>query len=180
MGVVTLSPQPDQSQTADGLYLFDLCDYSYSRVALQELESVDFRGLLTGRVAPSALTGTVPDTGRWGDLVGTYSALLFLISGRVEQVLLDSQISGWRSVPVQVLPSGPSELKLLQVTGRCGPISAGPRGVGQRVERDSFTPTDMWVPDESAAIVVSKRCAIALADARLVNVEVRPAGIELE
>jgi hypothetical protein len=161
------------------IYSFDLRDYTYSRVDLEGLEGQEFRDLLRASAIPGTLRGTAPEHGRWGDLVGTYSALLFLISARLERLMIEARLTGWRAVPVAVEPVGPEGLKLLQVTGRCGPITSEPSGVGRRLQRQSLSDDDLWVPANESTILVSERCARSLGAARLVNVEIEPAGIEL-
>lgn len=161
------------------IYSLDLRDYSYGRVDLQGVDGIEFRDLLIAAATPTTLEGKVREPGRWADLVGTYSALLFLISGRLERVLTEAGYTGWHAVPVAVEPPGPQDLQLLQITGSCGPITNEASGVGRRLQRRTLSVGDLWVPANESTILVSERCARSLAAAHLINVEIEPAGIEL-
>lgn len=117
------------------------------------------------------------DDGRVGDLVGTTWAALFLVSDEFADALRARGFSGWRLVPVAIaanraLPT----MSMLQVVGRCGPISSP--SIGRVLDPATWDGSDMFVPANEATILLSPRCADVLRQASLRNVEIVNAGLE--
>lgn len=65
---------------------------------------LDGRQLLIGEWGNRPIVGRVLETGRLGDLIGTYWAAVLLISNSLRSFLQSCRFTGWEAVPVVIDP----------------------------------------------------------------------------
>lgn len=160
------------------LYVLDLADYGWGRVDLPLPAGFDPRDVLTGmRAIGPSISGEFSPSGRIGDLVGTSWAALFVATDKFVSTLTEARCTGWDVAPVQLRGLAETNmLSLLQVHGRCGPIVSP--GVGRYLASSTLDGSDIFVPENESTILLTARCAKALEQRNLRNVEVSPAGVE--
>jgi hypothetical protein len=131
---------------------------------------------------------------RFYDFVGTTWAVIDLVSNRVLDVLSESGARGWTTYPVEVrdrrggLVPG---LHGLAVTGRCGPIedhlspievlpppvpegAAMPHWMGLRFRPETWDESDVFTPEASAFVFMTKPVRDALVRAKAKNLTLDP------
>jgi len=166
------------SESIEGLSSLDISDYSFMRIDLLGIDRYGGRAALVGEVEfPAGLEANAPSGGRLGDIFGTFWVELFLVTDRFLEVLRSEQLSGFKSVRVTV--SGNSvvpPVSMLQVLGRCGPVSS--EGIGRALDPRTLDGSDIFVPANESTILLSAKAGAVLSSAGLRNVEITPAGLE--
>ena len=154
-------------------------------------EVVDAFRLLTGEEPPSELVFR-QEFGRYlRDFVATTHAVLDLISSRIVTLFADHGFTGWKVYPAEIrLRSGVvhRDHSLLVVTGRCGPIDDSKAPIRRRRQTDKggstervwvglhFDPatwdgSDLFVPQGSGFVIVTKPVRDCLVEAKVTNVD---------
>ncbi len=170
------------------VHVLELRSHNWMRIDLPGLEGVASRDILTGKLAGGPIVGVVQQHGRFGDLVGTFWAAVFLISERLREVMRAGDVTGWTTRPVMVEATGTigvQPLYLLCVHGRCGPVVVPSNsmgfetgGVGHYLDPRKWDKSDIFLASNHDAILLSGRGADIIRGARVSNVEVSPAGLE--
>jgi len=139
---------------------------------------------LRGELTSGSLRGEARQRGPVRDLVGTYDAILFLISPAFAMALDAFGTKGWGAIPVDI-PGVDNGLSLLVGTGRVGPIirasedaPVGDYKFGRFLGTERWDGTDLFVPDNENVILVTDNLAAHLRRSHLSNLELEPAGIE--
>jgi hypothetical protein len=165
------------SDTA-GFGALRIADSSWRQVDIGDLAGAELFDVLGGAVDPTPLLGEPDPKGKLGDLVGTYWAVLVLVSDRFIDVASAAGLSGWQTKPITLTTEhDASPLSLLQVTGRCGQIEK-PDGF-PRMELATWDGSDLFLAPSNATIFLSPTAVNVLSKAQLRNVEVSPPGVEL-
>jgi hypothetical protein len=142
--------------------------------------------VLIGEARDFTPVARVLQDGPAGDFIGTYWGILYLISERFRQLLLDQGITGWSAEPLSITHgSRVMEAWLLSISGRCGPVfgAGGVQGesipsIGHFLDSMQWDGSDMFVPDNLNAIYVTQECAELLRSGGLTNLEIELAGLE--
>jgi hypothetical protein len=156
------------------------------RVQLDLPQDVDPKMVLTGQARRFDLIARVLQEGPVGDLIGTYWGMIYLISDRFRNVLIENNISGWRVDPISITRgSGFMSAWLLIITGRCGPVfgvggeeSDRVPSVGQFLDPTRWDGSDIFTPDNLSAVFMTTECSQKLEQAGLTNLEIEHAGLE--
>jgi predicted aspartyl protease len=135
------------------------------------------------------------------DVLDTGWSSLYLISDKMKAVLEENEITGWKTFAVKVFDRKEQEIKGyhgLSITGKCGPVDYnksteiiekqlvpnGPvvrYGKGLYVGLDEWDSSDIFIPEKSGWIVVTKRTAEALKKNKLANIKLENlAEIEID
>lgn len=135
------------------------------------------------------------------DVLDTGWPSLYLVSDKMKAVLEENEITGWKTFTAKVFDKKEQEIKGyhgLSITGRCGQVDYnksseiiekqlvpdGPvvkYGKGLYVGLDKWDSSDVFVPEKSRWIVVTKRTAEALKKNKLTNVKLKNlAEIEID
>ena len=129
--------------------------------------------------------------GRLQDLIGTTEGTLTLVSARLVEVLATNGFSGWSTYPIELYDEHGGAISGYHgfaATGRSGPIDPSlspvmpvpppvpegetlPHRIGWRFAPETWDGSDVFSPDGSAAIVVSRSVRDALLRAKVRNVD---------
>jgi len=138
---------------------------------------------LRGDLTSGRLRGEARQGGPVRDLVGTFDAVLLLISPAFAMALKAFGAKGWGAIPVDI--PGVDGLSLLVATGRVGPIihasadaPVGDYRFGRFLGIERWDGSDLFVPDNENVILVTDELAAHLRLSQLSNLELEPAGIE--
>ena len=165
--------------------LWRITEHSTAGLRVSVLGSVpDPSRALRGDVMSGSLRGQVRQAGPVRDLVGTYDAILFLISPAFAVALERFGAKGWGAIPVDI-PSVDTRLSLLVGTGRVGPIVRASGGApvagytfGRFLGTTRWDGSDLLVPDNENVILVTDDLASHLRQSQLSNLELESAGLE--
>jgi hypothetical protein len=140
-----------------------------------------------------ALRGVLPaeplhaqprQVGEVHDIVGTFDGVLFLIGPAFVDALRAFGATGWNAIPVDVTGIT-ADLSLLVASGRVGPVlrasenePIGGFTFGRFLATDWWDGSDVFVPDNQNAILITDELATHLRERRLTNLELEPAGLE--
>jgi hypothetical protein len=163
-----------------------LRSHEWLRLDLEVGSNVRPAQLLRGEnVGIAEISAAVKQSGPVGDLIGTFWATVYVITSRFRDALEKSEINGWRAHPITLRSPRQidSEVSLLVVTGRAGPVF-GAGGivredldpVGQYLDINDWDGSEIFVPANRNVILLTERAAQALQAARLRNVVLEPAG----
>lgn len=134
--------------------------------------------------AVDVLEARVGNPGKLTDLISTFRASIFLMSDRFKAALERDGTSGWGATPVRVANWQFSPIWLLTVHGKCGPLY-GTQGVplqsglvGSFLDPFDRDGSDMFLPPNHNAVLVTGDCAARLARSRLSNLSLENAALE--
>lgn len=151
-------------------------------------EAVDRNRLVRG-----AYSGLLPirarvlKLGRIGDLIGTTSASLHVVSDRFRQFLQAADLTGVTLFPVVVEGlEQQAAFHLLTVTGCCGP-EYGAQGIqrpdipplGLFLDPRDWDGSDLFMPPNANVVLLTARAGGLMRRARLRNLRIEPANYEL-
>ena len=139
-------------------------------------------GTFAGAVPVKAHVG---QAGKFGDLIGTYWASLYVITEGFRKLITDARLTGWHAYPLD--SSGldlQSPLWVLGITGRCGPVVTGDaarqRGwdqTGQYLDAAEWDGSDMFRPSNEGTPLLTARAAETIRRAGLRNVAIERGGL---
>jgi hypothetical protein len=126
---------------------------------------------------------------RLDDILGTGTAILYLISDRMVEILDKKKLTGWKIFDIKLLDKKDNEIKGyngFSITGRCGPIDYtrsriikkklvqdGPLSEyykGLYVGLDVWDGSDFFLPKEHYGTIVTSNTADVLKKSKLTNV----------
>ena len=128
------------------------------------------------------------------DLMGESTATLRLVSSRFVEALAAARASGWRRTPVELIDAGKGRIdgySALRITGRAGPIQRNRTRIERReppvaggsptfaevgliFDADSWDGSDLFMPEGTSIICLTKRVRDALVARKLSNVSLTP------
>ena len=153
-------------------------NFNQLRIDIPLPNHLESHALLTGEYKPGSVTGTVFQKGRIGDLVGTGWATIKAISTRFVEVLQAGSLSGWTTIPVDIVGSDlERQLFVLVVTGKCGPLTYRGEFNQERYLDPLATGwdgSDLFMPENFSGVLVTGDAAAYIRKARLRTLELVP------
>lgn len=153
--------------------------YNGLRIDVPLPGGIDEKRVLRGEYSALSLHGSVGNPGRARDFIGTYWAILHVVSGRFKRALEENGLTGWRPYPLTLdVMQFKDPLWLLAVVGRCGPVFGSGRGelrcpalppLGHYLDPHDWDGSDFFLPKNHHGILITASCAKVLESARLKN-----------
>jgi hypothetical protein len=165
-----------------------LTRHDWLRIDILPNTDVTEEELLRGEYkGPIPLPGEVRQGGRLGDLIGTFWASVFAVTGTFIDSLRRLEATGWRAYPIASdgATDVGSDIYLLGITGRSGPVYSGDLAarhgldpISQFLDPGKWDGSDLFLPSNRTSILVAAPLAASLETMMLRNVVLEPAGLQ--